>query len=432
MDSIEEEINALRKISANFKKAPNRVYRKSTLNDKIKEAKTIKDNIHKKLTLIEECLEINTLEQVNREVTSLTSNIILIAQEKIKELGDKAEPSIKNISICSQFITRLRNKVTKTKMATLIEVIKTASTLVPQFDGTVDKFKSFIDALNLVKTLETAENKATLINVILTKLEGKARNVFPENPTSIDTIISTLKANIKTAPPEQILAKMSNLKQNSNLEAFCLELEKLVSKLEDAYISKEIPPQVAKTMATKEGIKVLTTGLNDEKTSLIIRAGSFSSFADATTKALEENTTNQNASILYSQANNRGQNRPRFSEPTRYDNGHPQGRYYNRWNEPPPQQGWRYNQPNRQNLQQNWRNNYPNSQNNRGNQQNYRNTPTSSQQSWRGQNNYNRAGSNDFRNNRRVYMAENEQRPSTPPQVDANADGGEEMIHPRT
>lgn len=198
-------------------------------------------------------------------MTLLASNIILIAQEKITELGNKADLSIKIISICSQFISRLRHKVAQTKMASLIEVIKTASTIVPQFDGTVDKLKAFIDALNLVKTLETEQNKSTLINVILTKLEGKARNAFPENPTTIESIINTLKTHIKTAPPEQILAKMSTLKQNSNLEIFCQELEKLVSKLEEAYISKEIPVQVAKTMATKEGIKALTAGLNDEK-----------------------------------------------------------------------------------------------------------------------------------------------------------------------
>lgn len=47
MDSIEEDINSLRKILANFKKAPNRAYRKSTLNNKIKEAKEIKSNIKK-------------------------------------------------------------------------------------------------------------------------------------------------------------------------------------------------------------------------------------------------------------------------------------------------------------------------------------------------------------------------------------------------
>lgn len=49
MDSIEEDINSLRKILANFKKAPNRAYRKSTLNNKIKEAKEIKSNIQKKI-----------------------------------------------------------------------------------------------------------------------------------------------------------------------------------------------------------------------------------------------------------------------------------------------------------------------------------------------------------------------------------------------
>lgn len=430
MDDITANINALQKIISNFKKAPNRAYRKKTLKKKIEEAKELKNSIQIRLQSIEDCLDLNTVELLNRKATSLTSNIILLAQEKITELGNKTDPTIKNIAICSLFISRLKNKVTQTKMANLIDIIKTISTIVPQFDGTVDKLKSFIDALNLAKTLETAENKPTIINVILTKLEGKARNAFPETPMSINVIIDTLKNHIKMAPPEQILAKMTNMKQNTTLEAFCLEIENLVAKLEASYISKEVPPQVAKSMATKEGIKSLTTGIKDEKTSLIIRAGSFTSFSDAMTKALEESTTNQNTSIFFTRTNNGGQNRPQFSETTRYDNGYFQGRYQNRWNNQPPQQGWRYNQQSRPNFQQNWRNNYPNSQNSRNNQQNYRNNPSNSQQSWRGQNNYNRPGGNDFRNNRRVYISENEQRPSTPPQVDAESENGE-VIQPR-
>lgn len=75
-------------------------------------------------------------------------------------------------------------------------------------------------------------------------------------------------------------------------------------------------------MATKEGIKTLANGFKNEKTSLIIRAGTFNSFSDAVTKALEENNTIQSAAIFtYAHASgNRNRYNNNFGRNQTYNN----------------------------------------------------------------------------------------------------------------
>ncbi|XP_055633053.1 probable serine/threonine-protein kinase clkA [Toxorhynchites rutilus septentrionalis] len=290
-------------------------------------------------------------------------------------------------------------------MASILEIIKTTSSIVPQFDGNIDKLKAFADALNLVKTFETPENKATIINVILTKLEGRARNAFTETPTSVSEISKILKAKITTSPPEQVLAKMANLKQNGGIEQFCLDLEKLVFSLETAYTAKEIPPQVAKSMANKEGVKHLAGGLKNEKTSLIIRAGNFNSYSDAMTKALEENLNNASASVFAYSQTNRNANRFNNNVDTHYNNYrrrpndfHNRGRNQNNFNR---------NNFNQNNFQNQPRNNYT-----RFGQQNQVRDQFSNINPQRNNNNNNRRNTNFNRPQQYIRLTGNESQPT--------------------
>lgn len=79
----------------------------------------------------------------------------------------------------------------KVKIINMTLSIKTAAelaTLIPAFDGSPAGLKSFIDAVNLAKTIVPAENKGAAIQIILTKLSGKARYLFAATPAEYDDI----------------------------------------------------------------------------------------------------------------------------------------------------------------------------------------------------------------------------------------------------
>lgn len=60
MDIIENNLNQLRTIRTNFRKAPNRRYRKSTILNKISEIQTLRKNIADTLVILENTIAIET------------------------------------------------------------------------------------------------------------------------------------------------------------------------------------------------------------------------------------------------------------------------------------------------------------------------------------------------------------------------------------
>lgn len=65
--------------------------------------------------------------------------------------------------------------------------IKTASelaSLIPTYDGNPLGVKSFNDAITLVETIVPAANTAAAIQLILTRLTGKARDLFTDVPAT--------------------------------------------------------------------------------------------------------------------------------------------------------------------------------------------------------------------------------------------------------
>lgn len=94
--------------------------------------------------------------------------------------------------------------------------IKTAAelaTLIPAYDGNTAGIKSFIDAVNLAKTIVPAGNKAAAIQIILTKLSGKARNLFAATPDEYDVITEQLKTHCSDKTNSDLaLVNLKNLK----------------------------------------------------------------------------------------------------------------------------------------------------------------------------------------------------------------------------
>ena len=67
----------------------------------------------------------------------------------------------------------------ESKMTTALEVIKTASTLIPEFDGNSDHSGKVINAIKALSTLITEGTKVTVIQAILSKLVRISQHVRP-------------------------------------------------------------------------------------------------------------------------------------------------------------------------------------------------------------------------------------------------------------
>lgn len=269
-------------------------------------------NANKLIAQITRLAEIeNTLE--NQLILDKSIEIFK-AIEQLAEQKSKTEViSFKATATAIIFSKALEKSV---KMAQLVEIIKTIPILVPQYNGEGEKLNSTIAALNACKSLIKEENRAIAIQVILSRLEGKARSAVGDNPQNVDEIIRKLKekCTLKIAP-ETVVAKMNATKQNGEIGKFTDEIEKLTLELERAFISEDVPLETASRMAVKAGVKALAAGVRNNETRLLLKAGTFSTISSAVEKMTENEpaSTGSNSVLHYRTQNFRQNYNPRFT-----------------------------------------------------------------------------------------------------------------------
>ena len=159
-------------------------------------------------------------------------------------------------------------------MASVIEIIRIISSLVPSYDGKPEKLPNVLAALGACKALVTNENKDAAIQTILSKLEGKARAAAIDAPADIDDLINKLKLKCSpTTSPNTIVSKLSTMKQKESFSKFADEIEQLTLELEKTYIYEKVPLDTASKLATSAGIKALINGTKRAETKLLLKAG---------------------------------------------------------------------------------------------------------------------------------------------------------------
>jgi len=210
--------------------------------------------------------------------------------------------------------TSVANNKQSNKMAqTQVQFLKTASSLIPDFDGKAENLRSFLDALQLVNSIKET-HESTAVQLIKTKLKGNARNLI-SNENSIAQIISTLSNTVRGESVEVITAKLLNLQQKSKTaNQYTQEVEKLTKALEGAYITDGLPSQLASKYSTQHAVKSMIKNCSIDKVKLIMEAGQFSNMNEAVAKFVNSCTdaTGRSDTVLYyknRQANNyRGSN----------------------------------------------------------------------------------------------------------------------------
>lgn len=298
---INEGINHLNNILRNLNKAPNRKYRKITLEQKLINAKLTYGKVTDALAIIETEIKESELFFLTNAIRQVYSNVHILILSKLERAAIH-KISLFTLSYAILFINKLLNKI-KSKMAKVN--IKTGATLINMYDGNPKNLDAFLDSVALFVDIVNNENaaasqaakdaaKATTLRFIKTRLTETARQSIPEN-ANLDQLIDALKTNCSSkTTAENVLAKLKNTKQTSSTEDFCTEVEKLTQELKSIYIRNRIPGDVALQMATKCGVDALIAGTKNSETKTILRAGTFTRLNDAIQK-LQENDAVQKA-----------------------------------------------------------------------------------------------------------------------------------------
>lgn len=291
--------------------------------------------------------------------------------------------------------------VTDTAMADLtpVDVLRlVSSTINKNFSGDPLALQSFIDSVNLLKTVVTpAALQNTLKQCILSKLEGKARECITDEPNSVDDIITALRNKIKTEKSQVIEGRMQALKADRvSLQDFSQKAEELAEHFRRALVMEGIPADKAREMTVNKTVQMCRASARSDLAKSVLASTTFQDAKDVVAKfVIEINDESKEKQILSYQHTKKGNFNFRAGNK----------RYNNRNNFNFNNQQQFYNNNRNNNYRRNFNNN-----NNRNTRRNYNNNNFQ---------NFNNRNNPRFNNNQQQHVRYLENQPV--PQVpDAN------------
>jgi hypothetical protein len=278
-EESEKLLQQLIKILSNLKKSKFNKIRTETLLERSESANNLAKSIEEKLIAHEENISDSELKFLAKATREYNLEIQQLVRFKLEENGIMTTASTFDL--------------------------KTATSLVQNYDGSPKGLDSFIDSVNLLNELTNPANIATAIKFIKTRVSGKARLAFPTNATTIAQITTAIKEACEyIESPELVLSKLKALKNKGDQQKFCDEVEALTQKLASVYVTQKIPTDVANKMATKSGVEVLIKGVSNTELKTILKARDFETIQKAVQKINEVNAE-PSTQILYVQHHRR-------------------------------------------------------------------------------------------------------------------------------
>jgi len=258
--------------------------------------------------------------EISQDLPETYTTKVTVNLDGLSETSQSSEPSQSSDSDSDS---------TTGKMAqTVAQFLNNASKILPEFDGKAENLQSFIDAISLLELIKDS-HEAVAVNLVKTKLKGTARNLIT-NETTLQQIISKLKASVKGESVEVLTAKILNIKQQGKAaNAYTKEIEDLTKSLENAYITDGISPELSIKYSTQTAVKAMAKNCTSDRVKLIMEAGNFSDMNEAVSKfvaSCTEASGQQNSILFYKRNNN-------YRRGSNYNNrGHYRGRggYNNR------------------------------------------------------------------------------------------------------
>lgn len=283
--------------------------------------------------------ENTTQEQVNNTNAGQVSTSIIshISDDLTRNLSQQSLRNENNITV----------QTTEHTMAiTLLEYLRfAASTLNKNYSGDPLALSAFINAVNLVKSVDTENSfAAQLKTFVISKLEGKALECIDESAT-LDDILKKLKESIKPDSSNVINGRMLSLKlSKGTTQNFAEEAEKLADALQRALVVEGISLEKAKEMSIESTVKMCRQSARSDLVKSVLASSTFKDPKEVIAKLLTEQNAHEQEKQVLAFQRNQGNFRKN------------NGRYYN---------NKKFNNNGNKNFKQNNGNRYNGNKNNR-------------------------------------------------------------------
>lgn len=152
--------------------------------------------------------------------------------------------------------------------------IKTATSLIPQFDGKCENLESFIDSVQLLDEITEQANKAIMLRFLKTRLQGKAHEAFVEGVTLNQLVINLRQRCGSRLNSDTLLPQLKATKQNGTpMVNYTEKMDQLCSKLASAYVSEGLAntTETAFKLAEKFTAEAIVQNVNSPETRFILK-----------------------------------------------------------------------------------------------------------------------------------------------------------------
>lgn len=164
------------------------------------------------------------------------------------------------------------------------EYFKLADNILPKdYDGSPDKLRTFIDALELLSTITPANLVAQGVRFVKTRLSGKARDVVT-NETTLVAIAQILNAQIKPEPVGQLIDQLMGLDEEGSRAEYVNKVEEVGLKLRRSFIADGANAATADGYAAKHTVQALINNSPTAEVRTVLKASSFSTPQEAIAK----------------------------------------------------------------------------------------------------------------------------------------------------
>lgn len=241
---------------------------------------------------------VDLFEEIQRDIlTASESETEASASDSDSETGIGGERifHFKNTGTGNKNISVMASLEEKTKFITMCSNI-----IRENYDGNPLNLNSFLDKINLIQEITASNLNTCLISFLKSKLDGKAREVLPENITSIDQIKDLLKAGIKPDSSKVVAGRIAGLHiKDNNYTVFAKNVEDLADALRRSLVIEGMTKEKAREMAIESTVNVCRNNAKSDMVKAILASSVFHEPKDVVAKLIiEESNVQRESQIL--------------------------------------------------------------------------------------------------------------------------------------
>lgn len=270
---------------------------------------------------IEDCTDFSELSENEAESEPDDNNSTIVGRSSNSSVPQNSQnKSTENIdSILQKSTDKMASDEdldtgsgTQNKEMTELEFIRWATHVIVRFKGDPLALKTFVNSVNLVRTVSKNKYNELLKSLVLTKLEGKALESVDDCDT-IDEILNSLKRNIKHDSSKVISGRMMTMKLNKlTTQEYSAKAEELAEAMQRALIIEGIGATKAKEMVVEKTVEMCRQSARTDLVRSVLASSKFDSPKDAIAKLITEQATNETEKQVLAYRTNFNRNKPNF------------------------------------------------------------------------------------------------------------------------